>query len=66
MRDSRDDDESGPPLGKRHKLSREEKKKRIGANKGRRFVKIRDEIELCWKIANGGVCEVGDRCVSER
>ena len=39
---------------------KEEKKKRSGANKGRRFGKMRDELELCWKVAIGKDCEYGD------
>lgn len=53
-------DESG---GKRLTASqrrKEEKKKRSGANKGRRFGKMRDELELCWKVAIGKNCEFGD------
>ncbi|KAL5514842.1 DUS3 [Sanghuangporus baumii] len=50
------------PPGKRHKMSKEEKKKRTGANKGRRFGKTRDELELCWKVARGDVCEFGSEC----
>ena len=45
----------------RRKLSKEEKKKRSGANKGRRFGKMRDEVELCWKVAVGRNCEFGDK-----
>lgn len=44
----------------RRKWSKEEKKKRQGANKGRRFGKTRDTVELCWKIANGSMCDFGD------
>jgi tRNA-dihydrouridine synthase 3 len=47
---------SGPS---RKKLSREQKKTQRGANKGRRFGKIRDELELCWRIACGKPCEFG-------
>ncbi|KAL5498012.1 DUS3 [Sanghuangporus vaninii] len=50
------------PPGRRHKISKEEKKKRTGANKGRRFGKTRDELELCWKVAKGDVCEFGSEC----
>ncbi|KAI5121594.1 hypothetical protein M0805_009465 [Coniferiporia weirii] len=57
-----EDERSGPPPGKRQKLSKEEKKKRSGANKGRRFGKVRDELELCWKVAVGNVCDFGDDC----
>ncbi|KAH8112384.1 zinc finger dihydrouridine synthase [Phellopilus nigrolimitatus] len=57
-----EDERSGPPPEKRQKLSKEEKKKRSGANKGRRFGKMRDELELCWKVAVGNTCEFGDEC----
>ena len=50
------------PPGKRQKLSKEDKKKRTGANKGRRFGKVRDELELCWKVAVGNDCEFGEQC----
>jgi hypothetical protein len=47
----------------RKKLAREEKKKHRGQNKGRRFQKIRDELDLCWKVAAGETCEFGSECV---
>ncbi|KAJ3567931.1 hypothetical protein NP233_g6045 [Leucocoprinus birnbaumii] len=43
-------------------MSKEEKKATRGANKGRRFGKTRDDVDLCWKIANGSDCEYGDKC----
>ncbi|SJL01662.1 probable tRNA-dihydrouridine(47) synthase [NAD(P)(+)] [Armillaria ostoyae] len=46
----------------RKKMSKEEKKAQRGQNKGRRFGKVRDEFDLCWKIANGAVCEHGTEC----
>ena len=49
----------GPPPGKRQKISKEEKKKRTGANKARRFAKMKDQLELCWKVAVGNECEFG-------
>jgi len=36
--------------------------KKRGQNKGRRFKKVRDTLDLCWKVANGITCEVGDDC----
>ncbi|KAK7683626.1 tRNA-dihydrouridine synthase 3 [Cerrena zonata] len=57
--DSRDARSTGP---QRRKFSKEERKNRTGANKGRRFQKIRDEVELCWKIAKGNSCEFGSEC----
>lgn len=47
----------------RKKLAREEKKKRRGQNKGRRFQKVRDELDLCWKVAAGEYCEFGSEYV---
>ncbi|THH29491.1 hypothetical protein EUX98_g4689 [Antrodiella citrinella] len=58
-RDSAEDPRSGPH---RRKPTREEKKSRKGQNKGRRFQKVRDEVELCWKIATGKECEFGAEC----
>ncbi|KAG6865606.1 hypothetical protein C0991_001030 [Blastosporella zonata] len=40
-------------------MSKEQKKAQRGANKGRRFGKVRDELDLCWRVANGAVCEYG-------
>ena len=58
--DSRDVD--GDSVGpKRRKWSKEEKKNKRGANKGRRFQKVKDDLDLCWKIARGNVCEFGDK-----
>jgi tRNA-dihydrouridine synthase 3 len=47
----------------RNKMTREEKKAQRGANKGRRFGKVRDELDLCWRVANGAVCERGAESV---
>ncbi|KAH9831746.1 zinc finger dihydrouridine synthase [Rhodofomes roseus] len=46
----------------RKKLSKEERKKNRGANKGRRFARVQDEVELCWKVATGKDCEFGSEC----
>ncbi|KAA1474453.1 FMN-linked oxidoreductase [Dentipellis sp. KUC8613] len=46
----------------RRKLSKEEKKQQRGSNKGRRWGKMHDELDLCWKIASGGTCEFGTEC----
>ncbi|KAF8065084.1 hypothetical protein FPV67DRAFT_1562931 [Lyophyllum atratum] len=40
-------------------MTKEQKKAQRGANKGRRFGKVRDELDLCWRIANGATCEYG-------
>lgn len=47
----------------RKKLVKEEKKKNRGANKGRKFGKVTDEVELCWKLASGLECEFGEKSV---
>lgn len=44
----------------RKKISKEQKKAQRGANKGRRFGKVRDDLDLCWRIAGGGLCEFGE------
>ena len=49
--------------GGRKKWTRAQKKEKRGANKGRKFGKVHDQLELCWKVANGKVCEHGDECV---
>ncbi|EIW80054.1 FMN-linked oxidoreductase [Coniophora puteana RWD-64-598 SS2] len=54
------EDGSGPRRNKKH--SRDQKKAQRGANKGRRFGKVRDDLELCWRVANGTVCELGTSC----
>ncbi|OCH87158.1 zinc finger dihydrouridine synthase [Obba rivulosa] len=46
----------------RRRMSKEERKNKRGANKGRRFQKVRDEVELCWKVAIGKTCEFGAEC----
>ncbi|KAF8651519.1 hypothetical protein AX16_004715 [Volvariella volvacea WC 439] len=46
----------------KRQLTKEQKKAQRGANKGRRFGKVRDEVDLCWKVANGTLCEFGDSC----
>ena len=61
-RDKFEDERRNEPPQKKQKLSKEEKKKRSGANKGRRFGKMRDEVELCWKTARSEECEFGDKC----
>jgi len=55
------DTDSNP--GGRKKLTRQQKKAHRGANKGRRFGKVRDELELCWRVANGTLCEYGSEYV---
>ncbi|KAI6025999.1 hypothetical protein EDC04DRAFT_224897 [Pisolithus marmoratus] len=54
------DGDSAP--GGRKKFTKEQKKAQRGANKGRRFGKVRDELELCWRVANGTICEHGSEC----
>ncbi|KAJ7510635.1 zinc finger dihydrouridine synthase [Mycena galericulata] len=50
---------SGPT---RVKLTKAQKKAQSGMNKGRRFGKVRDELDLCYKVASGSICEFGDQC----
>ena len=47
----------------RKKLAKEEQKKRKGANKGRRFLRQHDEVNLCRSFAARKECEAGDKCV---
>ncbi|KAI0705569.1 zinc finger dihydrouridine synthase [Earliella scabrosa] len=64
----RPDDGGGPEEGKRlsgaqrKKLAKEERKNKRGANKGRRFQKVRDEVELCFRVASGIQCDFGAEC----
>ncbi|KAG1743735.1 uncharacterized protein EDB91DRAFT_1236703 [Suillus paluster] len=44
------------------KWTKAQKKEKRGANKGRKFGKVHDQLELCWRVANGKVCEHGDEC----
>ncbi|KAF7342235.1 tRNA-dihydrouridine(47) synthase [NAD(P)(+)] [Mycena venus] len=50
---------SGPARGK---LTKAQKKAQTGVNKGRRFGKVRDELDLCYQVAAGGMCDFGDQC----
>ncbi|TFK75594.1 FMN-linked oxidoreductase [Pluteus cervinus] len=62
-RDSRDDPRDSRSSGGKKFLTKEQKKAQRGANKARKFGKVRDEFDLCWRIANGSVCEFGaDEC----
>ena len=47
----------------RRRLAKEEKKAQRGSNKGRRWAKVRDEVELCWRFAGSGKCDFGSECV---
>ncbi|KAI0273872.1 zinc finger dihydrouridine synthase [Russula aff. rugulosa BPL654] len=46
----------------KRKLTKEEKKAQRGSNKGRRWAKVRDEVELCWRFAGSGQCDFGSEC----
>ncbi|KAI0267398.1 zinc finger dihydrouridine synthase [Gloeopeniophorella convolvens] len=46
----------------RRKLTKEEKKAQRGSNKGRRWAKVRDEVDLCWRFAGSGKCDFGSEC----
>jgi hypothetical protein len=39
----------------------EKRKEKKGMNKGRRFLRVHDEQEICWKIACGLSCDLGDK-----
>ncbi|KAI0037038.1 FMN-linked oxidoreductase [Vararia minispora EC-137] len=43
-------------------MSKEEKKKQRGSNKGRRWAKMHEELDLCWRFADTGTCEFGEKC----
>ncbi|KZV62143.1 zinc finger dihydrouridine synthase [Peniophora sp. CONT] len=68
--DEGEDAEEDGPVAKKPKLSgaekrrlaKEEKKKQRGSNKGRRWAKTKDELDLCWRFAGEGQCEFGDKC----
>ncbi|KAI0822356.1 zinc finger dihydrouridine synthase [Trametes gibbosa] len=59
-----DIEEGGRKLSgaQRKKYAKEDRKKQRGANKGRRFQKVRDDLELCFKVASGRQCEFGSEC----
>ncbi|KAG2034442.1 zinc finger dihydrouridine synthase [Suillus americanus] len=48
--------------GGRKKWTKAQKKEKRGANKGRKFGKVHDQLELCLRVANGKICEHGDEC----
>jgi hypothetical protein len=41
----------------RKKLAKEAKQKQRGQNKARRFLRISDEVDVCWKVACSLPCE---------
>ncbi|KAH6910679.1 zinc finger dihydrouridine synthase [Coprinopsis sp. MPI-PUGE-AT-0042] len=51
-------DGAGQPS--RRAMQKEQRKAQRGQNKGRKFGKVKDEVDLCWKVANGVVCEFGE------
>ncbi|KAJ7210923.1 zinc finger dihydrouridine synthase [Mycena pura] len=55
-----DGSSAGGPV--RGRLTKAQKKAQSGMNKGRRFGKVRDEVELCYQVAAGGMCDYGDKC----
>lgn len=48
----------GLTAAQKRKLAKEEKKKK-GANKGRRWQKVHDDLNLCWRLAAGQQCPFG-------
>ncbi|KIK61755.1 hypothetical protein GYMLUDRAFT_42796 [Collybiopsis luxurians FD-317 M1] len=61
-RDANGRDQEGWTGPGKKKRSREDKKARQGQNKNRHFQKVRDELDICFKIAAGAVCEFGADC----
>ncbi|KAJ3851105.1 zinc finger dihydrouridine synthase [Lentinula lateritia] len=62
-RNGRDTTEANDGGGRNNrKRSKEEKKARQGQNKNRRFAKVRDEQDICFKVAAGTLCEFGADC----
>jgi tRNA-dihydrouridine synthase 3 len=65
--DTRSATNGDEPPGKKPRLSGAQKKKlargakQSGANKGRHFAKVRDELDVCWKFASGETCLNGPR-----
>lgn len=62
-RDSRDARDGKDRGGRKKHLTKEEKKAQRGQNKARKFGKVKDEMDLCWKVANGMPCEFGEQYV---
>ncbi|KAJ6479948.1 zinc finger dihydrouridine synthase [Mycena vitilis] len=58
--DAQEDARSNGPV--RVKPTKAQKKAQSGMNKGRRFGKVRDEVDLCYQVAAGGMCDFGDKC----
>ncbi|KAJ4469542.1 zinc finger dihydrouridine synthase [Lentinula aciculospora] len=61
-RDAADTDVNNGGGRSKKERSKEEKKARQGQNKNRRFGKVRDEQDICFKIAAGILCEFGAEC----
>ncbi|CCM05385.1 uncharacterized protein FIBRA_07601 [Fibroporia radiculosa] len=57
-----DSEATADTSGAQRKKSYKDKKNKRGANKGRRFQRVHDEVELCWRVASGRTCEFGDEC----
>lgn len=54
---------STPGGARRNKRDKkDDKKKNKGANKGRRWTKVHDDLNLCWRLAAGKACEFGSEC----
>jgi hypothetical protein len=50
---------------RRNKQDRNDRKKNKGANKGRRWTKVHDGLNLCWRLAAGKTCEFGSEYAVE-
>ena len=46
-----------PSGAQRKRLAKEAKQKQRGQNKARRFLRVSDEVDVCWKVACSLPCE---------
>jgi tRNA-dihydrouridine synthase 3 len=53
-------DGGGAQRNKRGKGKDDREKKKKGSNKGRRWNKVHDDLNLCWRLAAGRTCEFGE------
>lgn len=51
------------PERTKNRWSKQDRKEKRGANKARKFQKVRDETDLCWRMAEGRLCDIGDKFV---
>ncbi|KAJ7070230.1 zinc finger dihydrouridine synthase [Mycena belliarum] len=55
-------DRDGGAAPARTKRTKAQKRAQSGANKGRRFGKVVDGVDLCFRVAAGEGCDFGERC----